>query len=799
MKDDGNLIKLPEPPSQLEALLSCATASLDVTIKWVVDSGSIVQQGERIARLSYSPHGKILQSGSVSKADAALAPRSTIRARVKKRGVSNNEAADRSNTSKPSSSDPLVQSGEESNGVSMDIRSPFSGFLRILYSNDIINNAIQINPNQESNHYAATDLILAAVEPCQHPALVGSLCAVCGTDTRASVIDLALSEDDAGKESKHEQQQIRKILRREHGDTRPKKGCLRDGSENKADSQDTETCAVDNSLTNQPDENQDNSISKLNTAESTCEMKTQTKHHVKTVASSSSSIRSLSSLLSGAKTTQEMQQTQRTLPRRNVSIERPPATYFVNSKSGSSDSNMTQMTVSGGVTLTISEAERKSISEADSKKLRQSKQLCLVLDLDHTLLHATDDYRAARFVAEEIIVDEANEYVETNGKKPPLKTKPNPQKRKDVRSILLPYELPQYQQYVQRYRQEQQQYFDQNGISMPPIPDQKLRHFVKLRPHLKEFFDAIQSTYKLSVYTAGNRAYAEKIAVMICRHLVGALLDEEGLNALRVKVREKDGELKRYRARLGRKQQLKMAKERDSSIGCNLPESTGTTKAKKKGVSFSFNSNVGSGEKPLNTNEDKSTDSTPNRARREEELVGNDIAPSLDAESTSKSDEELLAQKVNGSLNVGPDKSDNETSQCIPKRTMPRPEATNGGQIPRKKRRVESDSLISLMAPPSKAETAEVDEEEELQDPSEERDRLRKLLEEAEQLEVEATSLRRKLFGSRIVSRTDVSDLGTDVKSLKRVFPCGGTMVSECVLHLTFYFEWSITLIHSPL
>jgi RNA polymerase II subunit A-like phosphatase len=267
---------------------------------------------------------------------------------------------------------------------------------------------------------------------------------------------------------------------------------------------------------------------------------------------------------------------------------------------------------------------------------------------------------------------------------------------------------------------------------------------------------------------------------MICRHLVGAPLDEEGLNALRAKVREKDGELKRYRARLGRKQQLKLAKERDASMGSNLLETTGTTKTKKKGVSFSFNSNFGPGKKPINKNEDKGTDSTPNRAPKEQDLMGNGMAPCLDAEGTRKSDEDLLTQKINGSLNVSPDQSDNETSQSIPKRTMPRPEATNGGQIPRKKRRVESDSLISLMAPPAKAETTEGDEEEELKDPSEERDRLRKLLEEAEQLEVEATSLRRKLFGSRIVSRTDVSDLGTDVKSLKRVFPCGGTMVSEC-------------------
>ncbi|KAL3797658.1 hypothetical protein HJC23_013490 [Cyclotella cryptica] len=781
MSDEGNLIKLPAPPStQLDASQSPPPSSLDAHIKWVVDSGSIVQQGEKIARLSYYPHGT-LQSGLVSKADSALAPRSTIRARMKKRWVSGNEGADRSNTPK---FDSAIRSGEENNVISIDVRSPFSGFLHVLYNSDIINNAIQINTNQQPYHYATEDIILAAVETCQHPALVGSLCAVCGTDTRASTTDLTLSDDDSDKATKLEQQQNRKILRREHGDSRLKKGFDGNGSETKSDTE-SNTCAVDNSLINQTNGNQNNAASKLNDSDSTCEMKTQTKHYVKTVPSNSSTIRSLSSLLSGARTTQEMQQPQRhyqgPLPRRNVNIERPPTTNYSNPESGSSDSKMTQMTVSGGVTLTISEAERKSISEADSKRLRQSKQLCLVLDLDHTLLHATDDYRAGRFVADEVIVDEVNEHAEYNGTKPQLQTKPNPQKRKDVRSIFFPLELlpAQYQQYIQRQTQEQQQYFGQNRMSLPSTPDQKHRHFVKLRPHLKEFFDSIQSTYKLSVYTAGTRAYAEKIAVMICRHLVGASLDEDGLNDLRAKVREKDDELKRYRARLERRQQLKSAKDRNATMGSNSPKTQGkTSKAKKKGVSFSLNSNAGSGQKLTTSSEDENGDSPPNKARKAQALAANELAPSLDAEGTSKSDDELLAQKINGSLNVNPDQAEDETLQSNPKRTVPQPEATNGVQIPRKKRRVQSDSLISLLAPPAKAETGESEEVEELIDPSEERDRLRKLLEEAEHLEVEATTLRRKLFGSRIVSRTDVSDLGTDVKSLKRVFPCGGVMAA---------------------
>jgi RNA polymerase II subunit A-like phosphatase len=46
----------------------------------------------------------------------------------------------------------------------------------------------------------------------------------------------------------------------------------------------------------------------------------------------------------------------------------------------------------------------------------------------------------------------------------------------------------------------------------------------------------------------------------------------------------------------------------------------------------------------------------------------------------------------------------------------------------------------------------------------------------AEEREEEVQGIRKKIFGSRIISRTDVGDLGLNVKSLKRAFPCGGMM-----------------------
>ena len=630
----------------------------------------------------------------------------------------------------------------EGNGDTIDIRSPASGFLRVVWNQSTISNAIHVRNQQ----YAVSDIILAAVEPCEHPALVGTLCAVCGTDTRTASEVVDLTESPNGfQESKQEQQQVRTILRREHGDL--KREIISHGNEHCSDVS-ANQAAADRNQTNAATKPTDNTATKsTNMAPTTV--------NINPISTNTTNVRSLSSLLSGAKTTQEMQQPQRQHhrppPRRNLA----QSTTNHASSGSTSDSNMRQMTVSGGVTLTISEAEAKSISEADSKKLRDSEQLCLVLDLDHTLLHATDDYRAGRFVADEVFVKETDENgteSNNNGTKA-VKTKPNPQKRKDVRSILLPFEGPpeHYRQYIQRqqYQQQQQQQSDPNQPAFSPIPDQKLRHFVKLRPHLKEFFESIQSTYKLSVYTAGTRAYAERIAVMICRHLVGAPMDEEGLNALRAKVRAKDDELKRYKNWLERQKQLKLAKERDAKL--DSPVSKKKNVKAKKGISFS--------------------DST-------DDADGGGKPNSKKIEASQANSEDLLAKKVRGSLNVSSVKNSNDEPDASSKRP-----ATSTTHIPRKKRKVESESLISLIAPPreetaAKEEDTLDDKQDKPKDPTEERDMLRKQLEVAESLYTKATQLRRKLFGSRIVSRTDVGDLGTDVKSLKRVFPCGGVMVS---------------------
>eukprot|EP01082_Thalassiosira_pseudonana_P007970 g6729.t1 g6729 contig23:1104868-1108098(-) len=807
MTTSDNLIpiKLPAPPSlpshpttTSHASSSPSSSSLDAQIRWVVDSGSIVQKGERIALIVYSYGGTFSSfasapfsaddgggggggGGSLESATSVLgtttSQRSNIRARMKKRwGSASNNNNTPSNTSSTGSNESISTDTTVSNGIALEIRAPSSGFLRVLYTKPTVFNAAQTTTSVTSNSshsYQPLDLILAAIEPCEHPAVVGTLCAVCGADTRAATTTESGKEEKGEEEKPHVKEEMRKTLRRDHVDAQQRH--------------------VDRPSKGKKSEAKGGDISANQTMQQTTIVNTANK--AATASQPASGLRSLSSLLTGAKTTQAMQQPQQRhqIPQRRNGNNPAPSSAASESTnnyaSNTTDPKMTQMTVSGGITLTISEAEAKSISEASSKKLREKKQLCLVLDLDHTLLHATDDYRAGRFVADEILIDDATTAGGGDAKQNNAirsKTAPNPQKREDVRSILLPVDLPpaQYQQYMHQKIQEQQYQLSQMQVALPLLPAQKpnspviLRHYVKLRPHLKDFFTQIQDTYKLSVYTAGTRAYAEQIAVMICRHLAGATLDEEGLETLRRRVREKDEECRRYRdqkAKLGRRKQLELAKNRDMGMDIELAleiekeNGEGDESApEKRTVSFEGGNDESSSAKVAKT----TTFALPTKNSTTE-------ATENVAEASASGEESELAQKVDGSLKVSANKKEATTGPSK------RGSSTGNGKmhIPRKKKRVNTTgSLLPLIAPPTKPDTTKEtsleEEEAKLHDPTDERDHLRRQLEEAEKLEIAAVELRRKLFGSRIVSRTDVGDLGTDVKSLKRVFPCGGVMAA---------------------
>jgi len=308
--------------------------------------------------------------------------------------------------------------------------------------------------------------------------------------------------------------------------------------------------------------------------------------------------------------------------------------------------DMSRVTVSGGVTVSISDQEGARIAAEDNERLRKQRKLSLVLDLDHTLVHATSDPRAKEHL-----------------------------RHFDVRSLLLP---------ISEGRPgESQMMFAQ--------------HFVKLRPHVNEFLEMVQSTYELVVYTAGTREYAEQIAITLARHLVGASHDQIDLDFLQHKVAKMESEV-RYNS----------DKVQNGGDGAKPPtETDGPSSAKKRRTVES--ADVSSG----------STDDVPN--------TSNGTESSAQGSRTSS----------------------NEAG------------ADNPGQ---KRKRV------TFGEPPAAARSDHASQNE--------LDRMRNELAEALRLESLAGQVRQRLFGSRVHSRSELGDLGSNVKSLKRIFPCGGTMAA---------------------
>ncbi|PRP78929.1 hypothetical protein PROFUN_13305, partial [Planoprotostelium fungivorum] len=104
--------------------------------------------------------------------------------------------------------------------------------------------------------------------------------------------------------------------------------------------------------------------------------------------------------------------------------------------------------------VSLNEAQR--IDTAKERKLLSNRKLSLVLDLDNTLIHATTDQI--------------------------LRQAPS-MNRSDIFEFML-----------------------------PPSP---MRYFVKLRPHLREFFSQLEGLFELHIYTMGTRQYASKIAEIL--------------------------------------------------------------------------------------------------------------------------------------------------------------------------------------------------------------------------------------------------------------------------------------------
>lgn len=186
-------------------------------------------------------------------------------------------------------------------------------------------------------------------------------------------------------------------------------------------------------------------------------------------------------------------------------IESKPS-QFLGDPSPDIPQNMSQVTVAGH-TIAISEAEGQRIAEQDAERLRRQRKLSLILDLDHTLVHATSDTNARQYLD-----------------------------RADVRSLLLPFPLPPEQ-------------------IVPPShahPPMWMQHFVKLRPYVKEFLEMTLTRFEVGVYTAGTRDYAEQITLMLSRQMVDARLDQVDLDRLRHELKAAEAEFDRFKTKDGK-------------------------------------------------------------------------------------------------------------------------------------------------------------------------------------------------------------------------------------------------------
>lgn len=292
------------------------------------------------------------------------------------------------------------------------------------------------------------------------------------------------------------------------------------------------------------------------------------------------------------------------------------------------------LTLTGGITVSISSEYGQTFSNETAQSLRASRKLNLVLDLDHTLLHATPDPRAKKWLS----------------------------KSDELRTVHLPMmEGNPFQRNV--------------GYAFQP-------HYIKLRPHLAEFMISVMDKYEVSIYTAGTRLYAEKIADVISRHVA---------HYLKFSNKLKDD--------IGYIDEMELQMLRDEVL--HLKDRVSWYKSKKERQEY--------------------VDRMNKEAESEE---ANDI-------KEGKYGDEM----------------------------------TNLEESDRKRKRVTFDINCD--------KNSEVDDDHDLPLILAEKERQLKVAEEREE---EVQGIRKKIFGSRIISRTDVGDLGLNVKSLKRAFPCGGMM-----------------------
>lgn len=151
-----------------------------------------------------------------------------------------------------------------------------------------------------------------------------------------------------------------------------------------------------------------------------------------------------------------------------------------------SDNTSVPIILNGGQHLQLSKNEAERVQMSKISCLKNNRKLALILDLDHTLLHATA----------------------IPG--PPLK---EDLIRHSLHHLVIHEEITS----GERYRREND---SMSKLKMESASASVVlrHHLIKLRPNLQEFLQEADKKYQLTIYTAGTRKYAEGVAGLIDPH-----------------------------------------------------------------------------------------------------------------------------------------------------------------------------------------------------------------------------------------------------------------------------------------
>lgn len=608
-------------------------------ISWKVKHRSIVRKGETIALIYprkvnattdsfviLGNGGGSFTSTTGSSSGKHLRPSSSTSSRAKKSLGTESPTETKKCTAATASSD-KESVMDLSDGI--QLLATTDGLINIYYDHSRIDTTN--NENQR---------ILGFIEPCRHPTIIDGMCAVCGRSLQTEQQGSLLQVTSEGKQPTSSSSSSSLTIPRKK---------LSKGLKS----------LISDKLGADP-----NYVAPTNTSNSS----TPNPYHkvptiVPTTLSSGRNIQPKPIFLDTTTTTTT----------HNIEPDGGGA-YHQSSDKDDDEHNtnnllLSRVTVSGGITVNISQEEATNITKENRKRLLNNNRLSLVLDLDHTLVHATNDTRAA---------------LEFD--------------REDVRLILLPFPTTA------------------NNTTVPlPQHHYTTRHYVKMRPFLKEFLLGILDKYEACIYTAGTRAYAMQVVRAICRYVVGAM-DEEELIYYKNCLREAQSKIQYLEQQQLQVQQQQQQQRVDDDTTDNVIHESD--------------------------------------AAIVEEQNGDVQKRTVVAEATvaTKQLKEIKSNNDDNSNNLKTDDPvENSTTET---------------------KRVSFSSETQVFIIPEETDSTTLNEQ--VAD-------LQKKINDAEALEIKACELELKLFGSRVVSRCDVGDLGRDVKSVRRVFPCGGMMVSFLV------------------